>query len=207
VLILAAGVCTFDLLSGCTMSVKDLRVASVEVTDSDAWSLSGSENRRMLKVEVATNTDLEAFRRRSDALVHADTYFCASPRQFAVLGGTIFALHSGESLLPRPLNLPTINIEPSHLPADFTYAILVNASRRESRESVPPQIAFNLADLPQDICIQLAGSYLGFRMKSNIITIPSEAIRAAFDRRSQDSRAESPSNNRLERSRVAYSVR
>src|SRR5882762_11087120 len=85
-------------LWGCTtITVHDLVIAGVSVTNSDAWfdprenwSGSKSTRRSLLRVDLTTQVDLSEALLRWAMLIHADVVFCSHPHDEALLGYSLY---------------------------------------------------------------------------------------------------------------------
>jgi hypothetical protein len=106
----------------------------------------------------------------------------------------------------RPLSEDSITTDerPDDGPL-FVYTIILNVERRESLESLPPQIGFDLIEAPRTICLHLAGGYLMHSVKSNVVTVSAKSIEEAVTRY-RDKRPRGSSNTRFKRSQGPASV-
>src|ERR1700694_93684 len=142
------------LACGCVRTVNDVIVSSIAITDAYEWTIHPLRNGSMLRVDVTSNTDLARLLRGTGALPIVHSFFCDRPGDYAVLGGAIYA--TARNGADAPIPLWRVASEPSQNPplsTAFTYHVILNLARPASPLSNPPQIAFDLAANPEDICI------------------------------------------------------
>ena len=180
-------------LWGCTtITVHDLAIAGVSVTNSDEWfdprenwSGSKSTRRSLLRVDLTTQVDLSEALLRWEMLIHADVVFCSHPDDEALLGGSLYTTTPQAGEFPRHLN-SLHPVKYSGAAEKRTYYLPLNIARPASPSSIPPQIGFDLLNNPEDICISLRGApIMVWTMKwryvrSNTVRLSSAAIREAL---------------------------
>jgi hypothetical protein len=126
-------------------------------------------HRTLLRVEFRSPDDLWDIARRGQ-VVFLHSYFCSRKKDFAVLTGpTVYA--EGDAIGPPGREPGRDNVHPKQL-----YYFFVSASRKASPESVPPQIGFDLAVDPQDVCFYITGQHF----KSDRGIVSKAVIAAAF---------------------------
>jgi hypothetical protein len=153
--------------TACVTSIQDLSTGAVAVRTAPA--IGQLPERPVLSVTLRTHTDLS--RLPKDELIHAETFFCDSPREFALLGRTIYVdpPHTIGDSVAKPDSSGTYN-----------YLVLLEVRRRGSPNSWPVEAGFDLTVAPQTVCIKLKGGYLGMSASSNTVQIPAQSIRDAF---------------------------
>ena len=134
-------------------------------------------HRPLLRIEFKSSVDLRAIANRN-ATVFLHSYFCSHQNDFVVLSGpTVYV--DGEAIRARETK--TENSADGSPGQEFTYYFYVNALRKESRNSRPPQMGFDLRVTAENICFYVTGSGAsGLIYTSSIALIPQEAILAAL---------------------------
>ena len=176
-------------LWGCTtISVHDLAIAGVSVTNSDEWfdprenwSGSKSTRRSLLRVDLTTQVDLSEALLRWEMVIHANVVFCSHPDDLAMVGYSLYTTTPQAGEFPRHLN----SLHPakySGAAEKRTYYLPLNIARPASPSSIPPQIGFDLLNNPEDIWISMRGASMPWTMKwryvrSNTVRLSSAAIR------------------------------
>lgn len=132
-------------------------------------------HRQLVRVEFSSDVDLVdlAYKRKAD--VAAWSFFCGTDNRNTSIGPpTVY--HLGKPLYK---DYPAGDAPPS--PRSREYYFYFNVARRPSPKSKPPEPGYDLEHSPQDICFYLtaAGSWW-FNLKSNVVTIPRDAIARAF---------------------------
>src|SRR6266480_7042670 len=176
-------------LWGCTtITVHDLAIAGVSVTNSDEWfdprenwSGSKSTRRSLLRVDLTTQVDLSEALLRWEMLIHADVVFCSHPHDEALLGYSLYTTTPQAGEFPRHLNsLHSVKYS-------GTYYLPLNIAWPASPSSIPPQIGFDLLNNQEDICISMRGASMPWiwtmkwgYVRSNTVRLSSAAIREAL---------------------------
>jgi len=184
-------------LWGCTtITVHDLAIAGVSVTNSDEWfdprenwSGSKSTRRSLLRVDLTTQADLSEALLRWEMVIHANVVFCSHPNDLAMVGYSLYTTTPQAGEFPRHLN-SLHPVKYSGAAEKRTYYLPLNIARpaSPSPSSIPPQIGFDLLNNPEDICISLRGGKTlawiwtmkwGY-VRSNTVRLSSAAIREAL---------------------------
>jgi hypothetical protein len=144
--------------------------------------LKDRPNRLRLRVNFHSAVNLRAIA-NGDAIVFLHSYFCLHQNDFAVLSApTVYS--NG-----RPIQADTMSDHSTSGVAGggFTYYFYLNAVRRESLNSKPPQVGFDLRVAPENVCFYVTGSgAAGGVYTSGTAIMPKEAIAAAIDQRRAD---------------------
>jgi hypothetical protein len=133
-------------------------------------AISRRPHRSLLRVEFRSSKKLSDIARQG-GIVFLESFFCSRPQGFAVLAfPTVYA--NGEAV--RPGMMPEVHGQES-------YYFFVNGARKESLNSRPPQIGFDLGADPQDLCFYVTGNVSGhLTYKSKITRISKAEIAAAM---------------------------
>ena len=154
-------------ITACVTSIHDLSVGAVAVRTAPA--IGQLPERTVLSVSLRTHTDLS--RLPKDELIHAETFFCDSPKDFVLLGRTIY--------VDPPLTVWDAVAKPD-TSGSYTYVVLLEVRRRGSSNSQPVEAGFDLTTTPRTVCIGLQGGYIGMRASSNTVQVPAKSIRDAL---------------------------
>jgi hypothetical protein len=154
--------------AGCVTLIHDLSVGPVGVRTAPA--VGQLPQRQVISVILRTRTDLSRLPR--DELIHAATFFCDRPEDFALLGRTIYT----DPPL-TPLSNSPAKRDPSRI---YSYVLLLEAKGGAVADSVPPRTGFDLSTAPRAVCVKLEGGYIGMYASSNTVEISAESIREAF---------------------------
>jgi hypothetical protein len=153
--------------TACVTLIQDLSTGPVAVRTAPA--VGQLPERPVLSVTLRTHTDLS--RLPKDELVHAETFFCDSPKEFVLLGHTIY--------VDPPLTVWD-SAAKANTSGIYTYVILLEVRRRGSPNSRPVEAGFDLTVAPQTVCIKLKGGYIGMSATSNTVQVPAQSIRDAL---------------------------
>jgi hypothetical protein len=153
--------------TACVTSIQDLSAGAIAVRTAPA--VGQLPERPVLSVSLRTHTNLS--RLPKEELIHAETFFCDSPKEFALLGRTIYVdpPHTIGDSFAKPDSSGTYN-----------YLVLLEVRRRGSPDSWPVEAGFDLTVAPQAVCIKLKGGYIGMSASSNTVQIPAQSIRDAL---------------------------
>jgi hypothetical protein len=153
--------------TACVTSIQDLSAGSVAVRTAPA--VGQLPERPVLSVSLKTHTNLS--RLPKEELIHAETFFCDSPKEFALLGHTIYVdpPHTIGDSFAKPDSSGTYN-----------YLVLLEVRRRGSPNSWPVEAGFDLTVAPQAVCFKRKGGYIGMSASSNTVQIPAQNIRDAL---------------------------
>jgi len=166
----------FALLTACTSNIRDLTMTALAV---DRQTIQ--DDGLLVEIYVTSATNLEQLHRRWSDTIRAEAKFCDQPSGYAVLSGGIYVREGGEYGRFQPLwESGTPTGASSRMQGILTYTIFLNAARKESPLSKPPQIAFDLSTGSRDVCVSLAGGYLFHSITSNVVTVPAAMIRDAI---------------------------
>jgi hypothetical protein len=165
-------------LTACTTPIRDLSAGQVLVRTEPAHRYRPQQ----LVVAVTLKTRRDLYSIPEDYRLHAETYFCDSPKDFVFLGRTIF-VPATEADAPLKALGESGASNPPDTSGVHTYIVLLDVSRAASPNSKPPQIGFDLAASPRSVCIWLqGGGYMEPSVSSNTVKVPDSEIRAAFER-------------------------
>jgi hypothetical protein len=153
--------------TGCVTSIQVLSAGPVALLTAPA--VGQLPERPVLSVTLRTHTDLS--RLPKDELIHAETFFCDRPKEFVLLGSTIY--------VDPPLTVWDSAAKPN-TSGTYAYLILLEVRRRGSPNSRPVEVGFDLTIAPQPVCIKLEGSYIGMSASSNTVKVPAQSIRDAL---------------------------
>jgi hypothetical protein len=153
--------------TACVTSIPDLSTGPVSVLT--APRVGQLPERPIFSVSLRTRTNLS--RLPTEELIHANTFFCDSPKDFVLLGRTIY--------VDPPLTVRDSVAKPDAA-GTYTYFVLLEVSRRASANSWPVQVGFDLAAAPRAVCMKLEGGYIAQYARSNTVRVPAESIREAW---------------------------
>jgi hypothetical protein len=153
--------------TACVTSIHDLSVGPVSVRSAPA--VGQLPERSVLSVTLKTHTDLS--RLPEEELIHAETFFCDSPKDFVLLGRTIY--------VDPPLTIRDSVAKPN-TSGIYTYIVLLEVRRRGSSNSQPVEAGFDLTTAPRTVCIKLQGGYIGMSASSNTVQVLAQSIRDAL---------------------------
>ena len=157
-------------LAACVTSIRDLSAGPVTVL---ATAAAGQlPERPRVSVRLRTRTDLSKV--PSEELIHAEASFCDSPKDFVLLGRTIYVDPPLTSLRDAGRS------NPADSSGVYTYVVLLDVKRQGSPDSRPPEIGFDLSTVPRSVCIKLMGGYIGESVSSNTVQVSAETIREAL---------------------------
>jgi hypothetical protein len=157
-------------LTACVTLVPDLSVSSVAARTAPA--VGQLPERPVISVSLRTKTDLT--RVPKDELLHAEVFFCDSPKDFVLLGR---GLYVDPPLTPL---LDSLVSKPPDSSGTYTYVVLLEVTRRGSPNSRPPEVGFDLLTAPRTVCIKLQGGYIGMFASSNMVQVPAGRISEAL---------------------------
>lgn len=138
---------------------------------------SDRPHRLLLRVDFHSPVDLQAVANR-DAIIFLHSYFCSHQRDFAVLSAPTVYLDG------RPIRAESVPHQSmDRVPGQgFSYYFYLNAVRKESRDSKPPQMGFDLRVTPENVCFYVTASGAsGLIYTSTPAAVPKEAIAAAIN--------------------------
>jgi hypothetical protein len=154
--------------AACVTLIHDLSVGPVSVRTAPA--VGQLPQRQVISVILRTRTDLS--RLPTDELIHASTFFCDRPDDFALLGR---AIYTDPPL--TPVSSSRAKRDPSRI---HSYVLLLEAKGGAAANSVPPRMGFDLSTSPRAVCVKLEGGYIGMHASSNTVEVSAESIREAF---------------------------
>ena len=144
-------------------------IASKELTDRP--------KRLVLRVDFRSAVDFQAIANR-DAVLFLHSYLCLHQSDFAVLSApTVY--HDG-----RPIRADALSKQSTARVGGegFTYTFYLNISRRENRQSKPPEVGFDFRATPENVCFYVTGSGAsGLIYTSSTAIVPKQAIAAAIN--------------------------
>lgn len=190
-----ASFCIVILLGACaTQFTDDLTVQSVELVEGpsqDAWTESGlvpvlstesanvsrshsEQPGPVLKVTLATKSNLWAFAKRKAGVMQIDADFCDTSDNTALL-------RASSLYVPQAVAAASaLNAEATAAsPYEYFFFMDIRGDARET-EQVTYQ-AFDLIAQPRDVCVVIRGGYyskIGY--KSNTAVVSALAIKAAL---------------------------
>jgi hypothetical protein len=139
-------------------------------------------HRLLLRVDLDSSVDFQAIANRN-ATVFLHFYFCSHQHDFAILSFPTVYLDGKPIRADNSADQST-----SRTPAQsFKYYFYLNAERKESRNSKPQQMGFDLRVTPENVCFYVTGSGAsGLIYTSTIAVVPKEAIVAAISQLAPD---------------------
>ena len=160
----------------------DLRPIAGERYSSFAWGRYASTQRQLLRVRLSTSRDMAQFAGRKGARIQVRWNFCGEPKLIVVglggwdayVGGAQVPVHGGPS--------PTVTDERGRFAYD---AVLYPRDPRSAKDRWFPsgkyyEEAYDLEREPRDVCVRVVFSRMFSAYRTNVVTIPKEAIAAAL---------------------------
>lgn len=117
---------------------------------------------------------LRARSREKHYVLGTRAYFCDHPNDNAVLSEVRIYFRDQQV----SGNAEILNPGPSGL---FTYSTYIGVARQAVTPSNPPEVSYDLRQHPEDIFFYVSGGNTSpFGFKSNVVTLPKEAIATAL---------------------------
>jgi len=122
-------------------------------------------HRDLIRVDFTSGTDLRNMVAREGNILFVHSYFCDRGDNFGALGGPGVYVDLKDARKETPVR---------------QFLFFIDATRKSSPGSIPPQPGFDLSVNPEDICFYVTAHGVITTYKSNVGRIPKAVIERVF---------------------------
>lgn len=153
--------------------------AAGQLPDGADQDLPPKRHELMLKVTFTSRMDLLAYVRDNGYPLGASSYFCGAgwPNKLEPWR-TSSVYWNGRNV--SSIDRAALREGQGDETTPITYAVFLRAAQEADPTSIPVKVAFDLRQMPRDLCFQLSGGNGGFGYRSNEVVVPAAAVAAAM---------------------------